>query len=516
MSFLGNKPWLKLGVAAAAIAAAVTVAWQAGAEQQMASAPRSGSGGAPAVPASAAKSGAKLAAPTAAATTAPAASAATFSGSVQGVVTDAVTHAPIGDAIVTSGDKVVRADAQGRFTIDASGPKVMARAAGYRRGEVNPPAPSATGPLTVPLAPLHVKGLYLSTYGIGSSKLRGAALEVMERNHLNTLVIDFKGDRGMLPFKSDVPAKFGLPDQKVITVRDMPALIADLKQRNIYLIARIVSFKDDRFVEAHPEVGIRRPNGELFADREGLRWADANRTEIWDYNGALAELAAKMGFDEVQFDYVRFPDANTSLVLAKESTEANRVAAITGFLKAMHKRLEPYNVYMSADIFGYVCWNTNDTGIGQQLEEVHQVVDYLAPMLYPSGFTWGIPGAKNPVADSYAIVRRSIDKCRERAVISGLRFRPWLQSFKDYAFDRRVFGDEEIRDQIRGADDAGSSGWMLWNPRNSYSDAGLTPAKPTAVGKGIAAALAASGASSPASTATPTPAPAASTPVKPK
>lgn len=494
MSFLGNKPWLKLGVGAAAIAAAAAVAWQAGAEQRMASsASHSGSGGAPAVPASAGKPTTKSAEATSAA---PAASAATFSGSVQGVVTDAVTHAPIADAIVTSGGKVVRADAHGRFTIDASGPKVMARAAGYRRGEVNPPAASAAGPLTVPLAPLHVKGLYLSTYGIGSSKLRGAALEVMERNHLNTLVIDFKGDRGMLPFKSDIPAKFGLGDQKVITVRDMPALIAELKQRNLYLIARIVSFKDDRYVEAHPEAGIRRQSGELFADREHLRWVDANRTEMWDYNGALAEQAAQMGFDEVQFDYVRFPDANTSLVLAKESTEANRVAAITGFLKAMHKRLEPYNVYMSADIFGYVCWNTNDTGIGQQLEEVHQAVDYMAPMLYPSGFTWGIPGAKNPVADSYAIVRRSIDRCRERIGVSSLRFRPWLQSFKDYAFDRRVFGDEEIREQIRGSDDAGASGWMLWNPRNSYSDAGLTPAKPSAAGKGIAAALAASGAAS--------------------
>lgn len=506
MSFLGSKPWLKLGVGAVAIAAAGALTWQAVAEQQT-GAPHSGSGGAPAVPA---KSGKPAATTAATAPTPASASAATYTGSLQGVVTDAITHAPIADAIVTTTSGVVRADAQGRFTIQAGGPKVMARAAGYRRGEVNTPASDGAISLTVPLAPLHVKGLYLSTYGIGSSKLRGAALDVMERNHLNTLVIDFKGDRGMLPFKSDVPAQFGLPDQKVITVRDMPALIAELKQRNIYLIARIVSFKDDRFVEAHPEVGIKRPNGEIFKDREGLRWADANRTEMWDYNGALAELAAKMGFDEVQFDYVRFPDANTSLVLAKESTAETRVAAITGFLKAMHKRLEPYNVYMSADIFGYVCWNTNDTGIGQQLEEVHQAVDYMAPMLYPSGFTWGIPGAKNPVADSYAIVRRSIDKCRERIGVSSLRFRPWLQSFKDYAFDRRVFGDEEIREQIRGSDDAGASGWMLWNPRNSYSDAGLTPAKPGAAGKGIAAALAASGAASAAPAAASTPATTAS------
>ncbi|WP_374595037.1 putative glycoside hydrolase [Aquabacterium sp.] len=475
MGLLGNKPWIKLG-ALAAIAGAVAIAWQVDAQTRATSSAHGGGGGAPA--------GSAQRAP-----------AVAYQGPVQGVVTDAVTHAPIADAIVTTERGVVRSDAQGRFTIEAGGPKVMARAAGYRRSDVALPGADqirAGAPLTVPLAPLQVKALYLSTYGIGSVKLRNAALGVIERNHLNALVIDFKGDRGMLPFKSDIPAKFGLGDQKVITVRDMPALIAELKQRNLYLIARIVSFKDDRYVEAHPEAGIRRQSGELFADREHLRWVDANRTEMWDYNGALAEQAAQMGFDEVQFDYVRFPDANTSLVLAKESTEANRVAAITGYLKAMHKRLEPYNVFMSADIFGYVCWNTNDTGIGQQLEEVHQVVDYMAPMLYPSGFTWGIPGTRNPVADSYTIVRRTIDKCRERIGVSPLRFRPWLQSFKDYAFDRRVFGEAEIRDQIRASDDSGASGWMLWNPRNSYSDAGLTPGKAAPAAAASAPASAAS------------------------
>lgn len=493
MSFLGNKPWQK-GAIALAVVAAGALTWRAVAQP--------GSGAGSTAPTPAAVSAARAASttvPAAKLATPASASATATTSSMQGVVTDASTHAPIADAIVTTSHGAVRTDAQGRFTLEAGEVKVMARAAGYRRAEVSVPTTALNGPLTVPLAPLHVKAIYLSTYGIGSSKLRGAALEVMERNHLNAIVIDFKGDRGMLPFKSDIPGKFGLSDQKVITVRDMPALIAELKQRNLYLIARIVSFKDDRYVEAHPEAGIKRPSGELFTDREHLRWVDANRTEMWDYNGALAEQAAKMGFDEVQFDYVRFPDANTSLVLAKESTEANRVAAITGYLKAMHQHLEPYNVFMSADIFGYVCWNTNDTGIGQQLEEVHKVVDYMAPMLYPSGFTWGIPGAKNPVADSYAIVRRSIDKCRERIGVSSLRFRPWLQSFKDYAFDRRVFGDAEIRDQIRGAEDAGASGWMLWNPRNSYSDAGLTPSKP----KPAAAAGAASGASGAASASEP-------------
>lgn len=489
MSVLGNRPWLKWGAALAVVGAMLV--WRVGAQPRVAAAAAASvatAGAASAVPAPAGASAIVAAAPR-----------------VQGLVTDAVTHAPLADAIVTTQRGVVHTDAQGRFNIEAGGPVVMARAVGY--GRVEAPLPAHGEPLTLPLAPLHVKGLYLSTFGIGSSKLREAALDVIERNHLNTLVIDFKGDRGMLPFKSTLPASFGLAEQPVVTVHDMPALIAELKQRHIYLIARIVSFKDDRLIEAHPDYAIKTAAGEPFRDREDLRWADAFHTEVWDYNGALAEAAAKLGFDEVQFDYVRFPDANTSLVVSKENNEANRVAAISGFLQAMHKRLEPYNVFMSADIFGYVCWNTNDTGIGQQLDEIYKHVDYMAPMLYPSGFTWGIPGTRDPVADPYTIVRRSLDRCRERTGVSGLHFRPWLQAFKDYAFDRRVFGDTEIRDQIRAADDAGASGWMLWNPRNAYTDAGLTPAPLTPAGHAIAAALAASGAAS-ASTAKPTAAPA--------
>jgi len=128
-------------------------------------------------------------------------------------------------------------------------------------------------------------------------------------------------------------------------------------------------------------------------------------------------------------------------------------------------------VFLAADIFGYVCWNTNDTGIGQQLEAIAAQVDYLSPMLYPSGYTWGIPGVRNPVANPYAIVRNSLAEAQRRLGISPKRFRPWLQAFKDYAFDRRAFDADEVAVQVRAAQDFGSDGWMLWNAHNIYSQA---------------------------------------------
>jgi len=193
---------------------------------------------------------------------------------------------------------------------------------------------------------------------------------------------------------------------------------------------------------------------------------------VRDYNVDVAVEAARLGFDEIQFDYVRFPDA-VGLRFAAPSTQASRVAAIGDLMREARRRLAPYNVFLSADVFGYVCWNPDDTLIGQRLEDLAPLVDYLSPMLYPSAFQFGIPGHRDPVAHPSEIVRKSLDEAQRRTGLPGVRFRPWLQAFKDYAFDRRVFGADEIQRQIQGAERAGSGGWMLWNPRNDYAATGL-------------------------------------------
>jgi hypothetical protein len=233
-----------------------------------------------------------------------------------------------------------------------------------------------------------------------------------------------------------------------------------------------VVFKDEPLASRKPELAVKRPGGALWRDREGLAWTDPFKREVWDYNLAVAEEVARYGFDEIQFDYLRFPDAR-ELVFSVPNTEEARIKTISEFLQTARKRLLPYNVFLSADLFGYVCWNLDDTGIGQTLDSLAPYLDYLSPMLYPSGFHAGIPGCSDPVAHPYEIVYRSLVRAKERSGLAPVRFRPWLQVFRDYAFDRREYGAKEIMQQIRAAEDFGSNGWMLWNPRNEYSVDGL-------------------------------------------
>jgi hypothetical protein len=392
---------------------------------------------------------------------------------LSGRVVDAQTGTGIADASVTVDDRAVSTDAAGRFRVDGVGNVLRMRAPGYLRQDVD--ASALNSPSSeVRLQPFVPKALYLSFYGIGNAALRNAALALIRQVRLNAVVIDVKGDRGMVAFPSAVPLATAIGAQRVITIPNLKELLRTLHEDGLYTIARIVVLKDDPLASARPDLAIKQQNGAVFHDREGLRWVDPTQREVWDYNIAIAAEAAAAGFDEIQFDYLRFPDSKEARLPAP-NTQESRTRAIAGFIKAAGQRLIPYNVFLAVDVFGYICWNVDDTHIGQKIEDLLPLVDYLSPMLYPSGFQFGIPGYQNPVAHVYEIVRRSLDRVRERTDVSPRRLRPWLQAFKDYAFDRREFNAYEIREQIRAAEDFGTDGWMLWNPRNVYSDRGLTP-----------------------------------------
>ncbi len=393
--------------------------------------------------------------------------AANGARALEGLVRDSTTGKPIAQAIVVSGHNVTLTDANGRFNI-SSAASISARAPGFQRYEQR--VRSDEHPV-IELAPLRPKAIYLSAYGIGNAELRGDALKLIDETELNALVIDIKGDRGIVPHRSAAVAAAGLA-QTVVTVADMPALVTSLHARGVYLIARIVVFKDEPLALAHPHWAVHDASGAVWKDREDLPWIDPFHREAWERSLALAEEAAAMGFDEVQFDYLRFPDA-TGLVFSEVNNEDQRVSVIDAFLRAARDRLDRYNVFISADIFGYVAWNTGDTQIGQQLDTLPRRVDYLSPMLYPSGFGLGIPGYRDPVAAPFEIVKLSLKRGRERTGLPGVRWRPWLQAFQDYAFDRRSFGAVEIRAQIDAAEAEDTDGWMLWNPRNRYSKDGL-------------------------------------------
>lgn len=394
-------------------------------------------------------------------------------------VVDATSRQPIAGATVVGAGAIVHSAPDGSFALPlaptgggASVPLSL-KAVGFARVETSLRAGDANN--VVAMSRLRPKAVYLSVYGVANRTLRDAALGLPGRTAINALVIDVKGDRGMTSYRSLARERIGAQayaPPRTPRIENFAAWLKSLHAHGIYLIARIVVFKDDPLAQAHPEWAVRDAQGDVWQDREHLRWLDPMLPAVWAHNLDVAEEAARLGFDEIQFDYLRFPDA-PGLRFASPNTEPQRVAAITGFLSAANARLAPYNVYTSADIFGYVCWNLNDTMLGQQLETLPPLVDYISPMLYPSGFTWGLPGCRAPIEHPGEIVSRTLAQAVDRTGLPGIRFRPWLQAFRDYAFDRRPFGATEIRAQIDASEAAQTDGWMLWNPRNQYDPATL-------------------------------------------
>lgn len=400
----------------------------------------------------------------------------------EGRVVDAASGMPIPDATVTIGERVLRSDAEGRFARPSSTERILVRAAGYRAANSTAAEVEAAGG-TVRLTAFMPRALYLSVYGIGARSLREGALALIRRGFANALVVDVKGDRGIVPYPSAVPLVPIAGARQITTIPKLAALVERLHQEGVYAIARIVVFKDNPLATAREDLAVHRRNGEVFRDGEGLAWTDPFLSEVREYNIAIATEAAAAGFDEIQFDYVRFPDVAAQLRFAHEPDGAARRRAIEDFLREARERLARFNVFVSVDIFGYVCWNTNDTGIGQQLETIAQLADYLCPMLYPSSFQFGIPGYRDPVSHPYEVVWLTLENGRRRVNLPSNRFRPWIQGFRDYAFHRGAFGTEQVEAQIRAAQEFGSDGWMLWNPQNRYEHA--FPSIPREVSPGL-------------------------------
>ncbi len=327
------------------------------------------------------------------------------------------------------------------------------------------------------LKPFVVKGLYLSNYGVSYQPFIQNALNIAKTGQINSFVIDIKNENGMMTYEIDNPTVHKLGANKINTVRNIQKLLTLLKENHIYSIARIAVFKDALLSQKNPTLGIKTKTGTAYLDKQNVLWSDPFKKEVRDYNIAIGVEAAKIGFDEVQFDYVRFPDA-VNYVTSKPSTPESRVEVINSFLDNARQQINKHGAFVSADIFGYVLWNTGDMRIGQKLESILTHVDYLSPMLYPSGFTFGIPGYKNPTQNSYEIINLSLKEAQRKVPnLNPMQIRPWLQAFKDYGFDRRHYKGQEVYKQIKATQDFGKMGYMFWNPRNRY-DVDLFEYKP--------------------------------------
>ncbi len=314
--------------------------------------------------------------------------------------------------------------------------------------------------------PFRVKAFYVNFHTANpKSKAFQNILKKIDKTEMNSIIVDIKNVKGDISYHTQVPEARQIGASKHATIQDLPRYLKKLHEKGIYTIARIAVFKDTRQARHFPGRAVKNRNGQVWRDKHNTAWIDPHSLQGQEYTLAIAEEAAKAGFNEINFDYIRFP-AKKGLRFKKADTEINRVAAIEDFLARAEARLRPYCTFISVDIFGYVAWNRNDTHIGQTVPSLAKHSDYICPMLYPSGFHRGTLGYRDPARHPYPIVKTSILKTQR--YVKPNRIRPWLQSFRDYAFSRINYTEYQIAQQIKAANDTGTDGWFLWNPSSRY------------------------------------------------
>jgi hypothetical protein len=430
----------------------------------------------PSVPTSAAATASAKSA-TAAATPSASPSPAVTPDALGGTITDA-NGAPIAKAWIATADTFVFTGTDGAFVFDPGvvtpGKELRVFASGYAEQQVK--APNDGKPLTVRLKPQPIKGIYynpnISTTEADVDRL----IDIANTTEVNAIVIDIKEE---LIFY-DTQVQFFRDAGTVNPIIDLPGLLKKMHDNNIYTIARLVVFKDSLVAEHNPDLAVLdNVTGDLWRDQNGVAWVNPMVHDLWNVNLDLAYEAATLGFDEIQYDYVRFPtDGDMSRVdYGLENTQEVRERSISKFLQMSHERLIPTGVKLSADVFGYTVIVDDDLGIGQNFAMLADYVDYLSPMVYPSHWPEGslaLPG--HPNSFPYETIEISMNAAKNKLGGNAMKVRPWLQ---DFSFPNLMpYGDKEVRAQIDAAEEAGTSGWLLWDPNNDYHVGALEPQKP--------------------------------------
>jgi hypothetical protein len=325
-----------------------------------------------------------------------------------------------------------------------------------------------------------IKGLYMTGYSAGSSEAVDRLVGLADRTEINAFVINVKDDDGFVTYETDAQTAKALGTDRGI-IKDIDGLLAKLAEHNIIPIARVVCFKDDVLPKARPDLGIQDSEnpGELWRDNSKYHHTYLNpySHEVWEYLVQVAEDAARRGFREIQFDYVRFPETNqVTAVYPGEYCTKNE--AIAGFLAYARPRLEKLGVWVSADVFGLVLANPSNNGIGQDLYKMSRNIDVLSPMPYPSHYSANSYGMPNPNAKPYELMTAAMKEAAQRLAGTGTECRPWLQDFSSSGMAGGSFveyGADEVRAQIKAAEEQGFDEWLLWNASNKYTEAALLP-----------------------------------------
>ncbi|MGL5543061.1 MAG: putative glycoside hydrolase [Fusobacteriaceae bacterium] len=323
-----------------------------------------------------------------------------------------------------------------------------------------------------------VKGIYVSTSTVSTPKALDRLIELAKTTEINAFVIDVKNDDGHLLWSMpEVVSKYGLDSDKRRPIKNIEALMAKLKENNIYTIARVVSFKDPTYAKAKPERTILdKRTGKPFSNADGLIWVSAHDRELWQYNIDVSKEAARVGFNEIQFDYVRFPASNGGKLDPhlnyRNPKNESKPAAIQRFLTEAYKQLSPLEVYTAADVYGQVGSSPDDMALGQHWEAVSNVVDYICPMVYPSHYGNGVYGAAVPDAEPYKTVYGSSRDSMNRSfnIDTPATIRTWIQDFSaPWVKGHIKYGKKEVKEQIRALNALGLEEYILWNAANRYS-----------------------------------------------
>lgn len=320
---------------------------------------------------------------------------------------------------------------------------------------------------------IEVKGIYLTAYTAGWKERREELVNLVKKTELNSVVIDIKDYSGKIFFNTDIPLADEIESED-IRIPDIKKWIKELKKEGIYTIARIVVFQDPYLAEKRPDIALKSRSGDVWRDWKGLSWIDPTQQMVWDYNLDLAKEAIKLGFDEVNFDYIRFPsDGNIGdISFANLGENGSKSEEMAKFYNYVADTLDFYPILTSADLFGMVLWRDDGLNIGQRFEDAVPYFDYICPMVYPSHYPSGFEGFSNPAEHPYEVIYRSLDQVRDQAAVSRAKIRPWLQDFDLGA----EYTPKMIKLQKQATYDADGSGWLLWNSSNRYTAGGLNKA----------------------------------------
>lgn len=318
--------------------------------------------------------------------------------------------------------------------------------------------------------PDEVKAIYMSSWVAGTPSFREKLVKIIDETEVNAVIIDIKDYTGKVSFKIDQKPfdDIGSTENRIPDIKEF---IERLHQKDIYVIGRISVFQDPHLVSIWPEEAVKKSSDTTlpWKDHKGISWIDAGSEKVWEYTVDLAKISYEYGFDEINFDYIRFPsDGNMKDISYPHSEGKVKHEVMKSFFEYLNDNLSDGDLKISADLFGMTATNTDDLGIGQVLEDALVNFDFVAPMVYPSHFPNNWSGMAKPAEKPYDVIYESMGKAVERAKALGvdpLKLRPWLQDFDLGA----NYTAEMVKAQIDATYDVGLNSWMLWDPKNIYT-----------------------------------------------